>query len=280
MPLTVSAALKESRERLAAASDSAALDAEVWLAHVLGQPRSWLLAHPEAELSTAAQAAHAAGLLRLAAGEPLPYLLGEWEFYGLSLLVSPAVLIPRPETELLVETALGWLADHPGRRAAADVGTGSACIPAALAAHCPDLQAWAGDISPEALAVAAANVARHGLGGRVRCIASDLMAALPGPYDLISANLPYIPEARLPELAVSRWEPALALGGGPDGLRLIEPFLQQAQARLLPGGLLLAEIDASLEAAVLALAGGLWPVAAVEVRPDLTGRPRLLVVQT
>ncbi len=280
MPLTVSAALAEGRARLAPASQSAAIDSEVWLAHILGPPRSWLHTHPEAELTAAAEAAHAAGLARLEQGEPLPYLLGEWEFYGLMLQVSPAVLIPRPETELLVETALAWLRLHPGRRAAADVGTGSACIPVALAANCPDLQVWAGDISAEARAVAAANVARHGLGGRLHCVASDLMAALPGPYDLISANLPYIPEARLPELVVSRWEPALALGGGPDGLRLIEPFLQQARQRLLPGGLLLAEIDASLEAAVLALAGGLWPAAAVEVRPDLTGLPRLLVVQT
>ncbi|MCW5876285.1 MAG: peptide chain release factor N(5)-glutamine methyltransferase [Anaerolineales bacterium] len=280
MPLTISTALKEGRERLAAAGEDPGGDAQVWLAHVLGRPRAGLLAHPEDELTPEALASYEAGLARLESGEPLAYLLGEWEFYGLMLHVSPAVLIPRPETELLVETGLTWLAAHPGRRAAADVGTGSGCIPVALAANCPDLQVWAGDISPEALAVAAANVARHGLAERVHMLHSDLMAALPGPYDVITANLPYIPAARLPDLPVSRWEPALALGGGEDGLRFIEPFLQQAQVRLASGGLLLAEIDASLEGDVLRLAGGLWPEAAIEVRPDLSGLPRLLVVQT
>jgi release factor glutamine methyltransferase len=276
--LTIGAALANAVTRLPA-SDNANLDAQVLLAHTVGQERGWLLAHPEAALPPAHAAAFEAGLQRLERGEPLPYILGEWEFFGLKLIVTPAVLIPRPETELLVETALAWLAAHPGARRAADVGTGSGCIPVALAAKVADLRVMAGDVSPEALAVARANVERFHLGERVTLLESDLMADLPGPFDVITSNLPYIPEARLPELAVTRWEPRIALGGGHDGLRLIQPWLQQAATRLAKPGLLLAEIDASLEAEVLRLARQHWPNALIEVRKDLTGLPRLLVVE-
>ncbi|MEX2143150.1 MAG: peptide chain release factor N(5)-glutamine methyltransferase [Anaerolineales bacterium] len=271
--------LLAARQRLAGRSENPSLDSEVLLAQVLGKERGWLLAHPEAEVDVAQAGAFEAGLARLEAGEPLPYILGEWEFFGLKLKVSPEVLIPRPETELLVETALAWLAAHLGRRLAADVGTGSGCIPVALATHAPNLDVVAGDLSPGALAVAKANVERYHLQARVQLVESDLLEKLTGPFDVISANLPYIPEARLPELAVSKWEPQLALGGGEDGLRFIEPFLQQAQTKTTPKALILAEIDASLEGAVVQLARGLWPDAQVAVRSDLAGLPRLLRVE-
>jgi release factor glutamine methyltransferase len=275
---TIADALAAGHQQLAG-GESSVLDAQVLLAHVLGHERSWLLAHPEAPLDDAQGAAYQAAVERLAGGEPLPYILGEWEFFGLTLGVSPAVLIPRPETELLVETALAWLAAHPGAQRVADVGTGSGCIPVALAANAPGLQVQAGDISLQALAVAEANVARHVLGERVHLVRSDLMGELPGPYDVITANLPYIPESRLPELEVSRWEPAAALGGGLDGLQFIRPFLDQAAARLSKPGLLLAEIDFSLETTVQALGRAAFPKSEVEIIPDLADVPRLLSVR-
>lgn len=276
--LTIGAALASAGPRLAA-SESASLDAQVLLAHTTGQERGWLLAHAEAPLAPAHAAAFETGLQRLERGEPLPYVLGEWEFFGLKLLVTPAVLIPRPETELLVETALAWMVAHPQARRAADVGTGSGCIAIALAANLPRLRIDACDVSIEALDVARANVQRCSVEEQVRLVESDLMAALAGPYDLITANLPYIPEARLPELAITKWEPRIALGGGDDGLRFIEPFLQQAAARLASPGLMLAELDITLEHSAADLARSFFPHAKVEVRPDLTGRPRLLVIE-
>ncbi len=131
--------IEQIRRRLAGVSETASLDAQVLLSRVLGCPRAWVLAHPEVELNRKQEGELSAKIARLAQGEPLPYVLGEWEFYGLNLHLSPAVLIPRPETELLVEQALDWLQLHPGRRWAADVGTGSGCIAVSLAYQIADL---------------------------------------------------------------------------------------------------------------------------------------------
>lgn len=279
MDLTISQALQESVSKLAEVSESTRLDSEVWLARVLGVERAWLLAHGEAPLPAAQETEWRAGLLRLQRGEPLPYLLGEWEFYGLSFAVSPAVLIPRPETELLVEEAIAWLRIHPNRRSAADVGTGSAIIPVAIAANVADLHVHAVDISADALEVARMNVEKHGLAARVQLSRGDLLAGVSTPFDLITANLPYIPSARLPGLPITKWEPHIALDGGEDGLVLIRRLIQQAGELLLPGGLFLEEIDPELEDAVKALAQEQWPQAQVDVLPDLSGMPRLLRVE-
>ena len=153
------------------------------------------------------------------------------------------MLIPRPETELLVERALGWLRDHPDRRAAADVGTGSGCIAVTLARHTPDLRVAAVDRSPAALDVTRQNARAHGVDARIDFFQADLLGSVPGPFDLICANLPYIPTADVNDLAVARHEPRLALDGGPDGLDLIHRLLAQLPARLSPGGLALFEIE-------------------------------------
>lgn len=284
MLVTVTSALQESLSALAPVSETARLDCEVWLAHVLGAPRAWLLAHGEHELSEQQAADWRSGLQRLAGGEPLPYLLGRWEFYGLSFQVSPAVLIPRPETELLVDEALAWLhthrgRTHPGRRSAADVGTGSAAIPVAIAANVADVTFHAVDISPEALAIAEANIRQHGLAERVRTSQGNLLTGFDTPLDLITANLPYIPSERVPRLTVAKWEPLLALDGGTDGLELIRILIRQAGQLLQPGGLFLEEIDPELEDSVQALARQEWPTANIAVLADLTGRPRLLRVE-
>ena len=276
---TVGEMLDVSRKRLAPVSETAGLDGQVLLAKVMGKEKTWILAHPEAVLSDIEREKLEQGLSRLAAGEPLAYVLGEWEFFGLKLKVSPTVLIPRPETELLVETAINWLSLNPGLRKALDVGTGSGCIPVAIAHNIDDVHFVATDISPDAIEIAQQNVARYELGQRISLVETYLTRGVRGNFDLITANLPYIPDERLPSLAVSKWEPRLALGGGPDGLRFIEPFLRQAEAKLSKHGIVLAEIDASLEGAVINLANSLFPQAEIEVRKDLAGLPRLLVVQ-
>jgi release factor glutamine methyltransferase len=267
------------RRSLAQVSDTPNLDSQVLLAEVLGQPRAWVMAHPEAELNDEQAARLQNQLQRLEGGEALPYVLGHWEFYGLDFLISPAVLIPRPETELLVDQALAWLQANPGRNQAADVGTGSGCIAVSLAVHHPDLRVTAIDLSTAALETARQNAARHGVQRQVRLVQADLLSASKGTFDLICANPPYIPRNELEKLKVYQREPGLALDGGPDGLTLIRRLLAEAPQRLAAGGLLLMEIEASLGEQVLALARQFFPGAQWQILPDLAGRERLLRVE-
>ncbi|MCL4560484.1 MAG: peptide chain release factor N(5)-glutamine methyltransferase [Chloroflexi bacterium] len=265
-------------QRLSAVSETPLLDAQVLLAYILDKPRTWVLAHLEASLTPIQSEALQAALSSLEQGEPLPYVLGHWEFYGVDLLITPEVLIPRPETELLVEEALRWLRDHPSRRRTVDVGTGSGCIAVSLAAHTPDLHLLATDLSPGALRVAQANLRHSGLSGRVQLIQVDLLAALVGPFDLVCANLPYVPTDMLHSLAVYRREPALALDGGTDGLDLIRRLLLQAKTRLATGGRILCEIEAGQGMAAQELGYVVFPEAQVRVIQDLSGRDRLLII--
>ena len=276
---TLSEWLELLRRSLAQFSDTPNLDGQVLLAQVLERPRAWVMAHPQAELNDEQSARVQSQLERLEAGEPLPYVLGHWEFYGLDFQLSPAVLIPRPETELLVDQGGAWLQANPRRRQAVDVGTGSGCIAVSLAAHHPDLRVTATDISRAALKTARKNAARHGVAQRLQFVQTDLLAALRGPFDLICANPPYIPSAELKKLAVFGREPGLALDGGPDGLGLTQRLLAQAAHNLARGGLLLVEIEATQGDRTLALAGQFFPTAKSEVLPDLAGRQRLLRVE-
>ncbi|MBI3158173.1 MAG: peptide chain release factor N(5)-glutamine methyltransferase [Chloroflexi bacterium] len=280
LPETVSAALAEGTTALGAYSDTPALEAQTLLAHLAGRPRPGLLAHPEEPLSLDVAAAYRAALRRRALGEPLPYLLGEWEFYGLAFFVGPQALIPRPETELLVETALGWLKAHPARRLAADIGTGTGIIAISLATRIADLHVTATDVSEAALALARRNAERHAVQEQVRFAQGDLADALDAPVDLLCANLPYIPSAALNGLPVAKFEPRLALDGGPDGLDLIRRLLADAPAALTLGGLALLEIETGQGRRAPQIAREHFPRAAIEVRPDLAGHPRLLLVQT
>ena len=248
------------------------------MAHILGVERTWVLSHPEVELDVFQEQALAIAAGRLEAGEPLPYVLGEWEFFGLPFSLTPQVLIPRPETELLVELALAWLDKHPERRIAADIGTGSGCIAVTLSARVNHLRVIATDISGEALQVASDNILRHKVADRVKLIQSDLMDNLDGSFDLICANLPYIPSATLHSLAVYRREPTLALDGGELGLDLIARLLQQAPSRLAPGGLLLLEIEASQGAVVSTLAHQTFPTGEVRLITDFAGLARVVSI--
>ncbi len=277
---TVAEALQAAFTALQPHSETARLDSQVLLAHLLQVPRTWVLIHPEARLTPSQAEALRAAQARLQRGEPLPYVLGAWEFYGRAFAVTPDVLIPRPETELLVEVALNWLDSRPQRVRAVDAGTGSGCIAVTLAAERPSLRVLAADISAAALKVARQNVQRHALSGRVRLLRADLLAPLaPRSCDLICANLPYIPTQRLRGLKVYGREPSLALDGGADGLRLIRRLLAQAQTRLAPGGLLLLEIEATQGEAALRLARRAFPAARITLRQDLSGRPRLVRVE-
>ncbi len=270
--------LLEARHQLDGSSDQPALEAQVLLGHVLGQPRSWILAHSETSLSAAQDETLAALLSRRLLGVPLPYLVRHWEFYGLDFAVNEHVLIPRPETEFMVEEALDWLRGRRQPLLAADVGTGSGCIAVALACHTPNLTVIASDLARPTLQVARRNVLRHGLEGRVHLLKSDLLGACAGPFDLLCANLPYIPSAALAGLAVAAYEPRLALDGGPDGLRLIERLLAQSAPRMAPGGMLLLEIEAGQGESAAEAAYRCFPEASIRVLPDLAGKPRLLKI--
>lgn len=276
---TVAAALAWATAELRAASDTPRLDAELLLAHVLGWGRPRTLAERGHALSDSQRSDFRALVARRAALEPVAYLVGRREFYGLDLLVDRRVLVPRPETELLVELALR----HAQRRGAgplaiADVGTGSGAIALALAAHLPAAQIYATDISPEALAVAGRNAALHGLAERVRLAQGDLLDALPAPVDLLVSNPPY---TILPEISagVRLHEPHLALDGGPDGLDVYRRLLAQAPAKLRPGGAIMLEIGAAQAQAVAALARQHLAAARTSVHKDLAGLDRAVVIE-
>ncbi len=301
LPLTtVGSALAGARNALAGASESAGLDAQVLLAHVLDSDRAALLAHPERTLTPEQGAAFRALVERGAAGVPLPYLIGHQAFYDLDLIVTPDVLIPRPETEHLIEAALEWAqkrektTHHGGHRehreeqgepqtlSIVDVGTGSGAIAVTLAKHLPGARVTAIDLSAAALRVARQNAVRYDLEDRIEWVLGDLLA--PGieagrQFDLIAANLPYIVHKDLEVLAVARHEPRLALDGGPDGLDLIRRLLVQVPRGLAEGGLLLLEIGAGQGERVCALARAALPGASARILFDYAGLDRVVSIE-
>ncbi len=241
----------------------------------MGKDRAWLLAHPDVPLTESQMERYQALLARRLKHEPIQYILGEQEFYGLRLQVTPAVLIPRPETEHLVEAVLARL---PGDRPVhiADVGTGSGAIALALAHERPLAQVDALDISIEALAIAGENARALGLSNRVCCLESDLLAAVGGErYDCIVSNPPYVASTETLEPQVAEWEPHGALFAGPDGLAVYRALLPQAVAHLRPGGLLAAELGAGQQAALEELFAQDPRWGAPQFVPDLQGIPRV-----
>jgi release factor glutamine methyltransferase len=274
--------LLQAGTRLAARGcDTPRLDAEVLLAYVAGQDRAWLYAHPEHILSSSQLSAYHSLIERRARREPVAYLTGSKECYGLEFLVTPDVLIPRPETERLIEIALEWLATSPAEGLIVDVGTGSGAIAVTLAANVAHAQVVATDTSPAALSVTRHNAARHGVAARVHCIQADLLAPLPEKLALIVSNPPYLTPAELEAAApeVARYEPRHALDGGPDGLAVLERLLAMALCRLCPGGALLVEIGAGQGTRARALVRGHFPESSVEIARDYAGRDRVLVIR-
>lgn len=261
-------------------SPSPSLDARLLLEHVLEREHAYLLAHDNHSLTAGQLEAYRSLIQRAAGQEPIPYLTGRAPFFGLEFVVSPAVLIPRPETEQLVEQAIQWSRAQPRLRVA-DIGTGSGCIAVSLAIHLPEAEIIAVDISEPALGIARQNVARLAP-GRACLIRAHLMSPLTAGIDLIVANLPYIAGHEWPGLpdGVKSFEPVLALRGGSDGLDLIRTFLLQAAERLRPGGMVIFEIGWQQGAAAETLARDAFPEARVDVWPDFAGLDRLVTVKT
>jgi len=267
---------------LAGTTDTPRLDAEVLLTHVLGISREILYAQGERRLSGAQAKRYTELVRRRLQHEPVAYLIGHRAFYDVELSVDPRVLIPRPETELLIEMALDW--STGARRKClrvVDVGTGSGALAIVLARHLPEAQITATDISREALRVAAINVRAYRLQGRISLVQADLLVAVAGPLDLIVANPPYVPQERLPTLPedVRVYEPMRALDGGADGLEIIQELLRQAAERLARPGLFLTEIDATQRHSVRTMATRQWPNGRVNIVPDYAGMDRVLRVE-
>lgn len=249
-------------------------DAELLLLHVLGRDRAWLITHSD-EILTAAQAAKYQGwLARRAAQEPVQYIVGEQEFWGLRLRVTADVLIPRPETEHLVEAALELLPEGEAVRVA-DIGTGSGAIAIALAVSRPQAQVTALDLSAAALQIARENTAAHAVAGRVRFLESDLLAAVRGErFAMIVSNPPYVPGGEDLEPQVRDFEPHTALFAGVEGLDVYRRLIPEAAEALEPGGWLLMEIGHGQRAALAELMRAWEDVSFVD---DLQGIPRVVM---
>lgn len=281
--------LSDISARLASVSDTPALDASVLLARIVDHPRSWILAHPELTLTDEQQNQLQSSLARLENGEPFPYVLGRWEFFGLEFNVTPDVLIPRPETELLVEKSIAWLQKNPTKVNVADIGTGSGAIAVSIAVNVPNAKILATDISSKALQVAKRNAEKHGVSERVEFVECDLLPESkvegqrsdlrPLTFDLVCSNLPYIPTNTLKHLPIYQREPTLALDGGEDGLDLFRKLLNAIPNWLAPNALILLEIESSLGKQTTQLARQHFQNANITLHQDLTGRDRLLEIQ-
>lgn len=278
--LTLREALTRATSQLSAHPDlrpTALPDAALLLRHLLGIDRAALIAHPERTLDRDQQAAYQRLIERRLRFEPIQYILGHAEFYGFALRVTPTVLIPRPETELLIEAVVARLRGQ-GRLQIADVGTGSGAIAIALAHELPQASVTALDLSSEALAIAGENAHTHLLEDRIRFLESNLLSAVADeePFDAIASNPPYIPLADAPTLhpQVRDHEPPLALYGGEAGLDLYRRLIPQARTCLKAGGLLALEIGFGQESAVRGLLEG-WRE--VEVLADGAGIARIVL---
>jgi len=276
-------ALTTAIDRLTAARvPSPRMNAELLLRFTLDVDRSYLYAHPERELTTEEQTRYDEALAQRARGIPAQYITGHQEFWGMDLIVNPAVLIPRPETEHVIETVLqlvnGGRASLPGMRIV-DVGTGSGCIALALAKELPDAEVHGTDISPAALEVARANAARHQLENRIQFHETDLLQCLErARLDFVVSNPPYVGESEQDQvqLGVRKFEPRDAVFAGPTGLEVIERLIPQAQAALKPGGWLVMEISGTIAQGTRRLLRR-WD--AVQVTNDLQGIPRVASAQ-
>ncbi len=269
--------------------DSPDLDAQVLLGNIIGKSRTWIAAHPDTALLDSQIGSIDDAVIRIQKGEPLPYVLGHWEFFGLDFKITPDVLIPRPETEMIVEQAILWLqsrqAANQVRLRAADVGTGSGCIAIALAHHIQNLHVLATDLSLPALKIARQNASMHNVLDRMDFVQSDLLPPHPSPllredhFDVICANLPYIPTKILHDLQIYGHEPTMALDGGEDGLNLIRRLLKIAPEWLAPNGLILLEIEAGQGLKAISLAYDSFDRATINLRRDLAGNERMVVIK-
>ncbi len=299
--MTATRALVEAgTERLrAAGSDTPRLDSELLLAFAIGVDRTAVIAHGDAPVGVDAESQYLALIDRRELGEPVAYLRGIKEFHGIALSVDARALIPRPETELLVDRAIAEVmagltggVDRAGPLRVLDVGTGSGAVVVALAIALrarrvppTDIEITAVDISTDALDLARENAVVHGVGDRIAFETADLLppAARSRPYDLLLANLPYVRTSELDALAgrpvSTMFEPRLALDGGADGLAVIGRLLDQLPSGLADGGAALLEIGADQGLAIAALTGERLPGWSCDIVPDLAGLPRVVALR-
>ena len=271
--MTLKQALRRARGILAENNvEDAPLECELLLRHALGISQTQLYLDFDNELSPEPGAAFWRLIERRLSGEPTAYITGHREFYGLDFYVDPRVLIPRPESELLVEEALS-LAQNRSLFTIADIGTGSGAIAISLALSLPEAKIYATDISAAALEVARLNCRRHGVIDRIHLLPGNMLEPVPEPIDLIVANLPYVKKS---QLAGMKFEPWLALDGGADGTERIRQLCRQVDSKLRPGGFFLLEIGQGQRRAVTALLHDLFPGGKMEVMLDLSGIDRVI----
>ncbi|HXW04773.1 MAG TPA: peptide chain release factor N(5)-glutamine methyltransferase [Vicinamibacterales bacterium] len=280
MAATVHERIAAARQALIGAglsAEDAAIDAAVLARHALGWDRASLLARGRESAPPAFDEVYAQLIRRRTAREPVALITGSREFWGLDFRVSSGVIVPRPETELVVEQALACARDAGSRRLV-DVGTGSGCLAVALASELPGARVLAIDTSLEALRVAARNARRHGVADRVHLVQATLLEAVGAPVDLIVSNPPYVPDTETLPPEVARYEPPEALFAGPDGLDVLRALISSAPARLAPGGRFIVEFGFGQRAAVesLARAAGWSRVGFVN---DLQDIPRVAVME-
>jgi len=274
--VTLKQALSRAREILVANSiEDAPLECELLLRHVLKISRVQLYLGLDQELSPEQEETFWRLIKRRLSHEPTAYIVGHREFYGLDFYVDSSVLIPRPETELLVEKAITLGQKHTVFTIA-DVGTGCGAIAITLALNLPRAKIYATDISALALKAAQINCQKHGVANRICLLQGDMLDPLPEPVDLIIANLPYVRESELPPICSANLEPPLALNGGSDGLEKIHQLCHQLSSKLRPKGYLLLEIGQGQKEAVTTFLYNLFPSAKIEVTPDLSGIERVV----
>ena len=274
--------IQQAHQTLEAAGiPDARLEAEVLVMSVMRMTRQNIFAQQETEVGSRLEQDLAVLLEQRLQRTPLAYILGYREFYGINVMVTPSVMVPRPETENMVEHTLfmALMGMETRELVIADVGTGSGAIAVNLAIHLPAAKIYAVDISEPALDVAAYNIRGHSVADRIRLGHGDLLDPVPEPVDVIVANLPYIPTGRIPTLQPEvRQEPVIALDGGPDGLDLVRRLLAQAPEKLKTPGIILMELDPEQFPAAEESARQHFPDADISAEQDLTHRDRILVV--
>ena len=273
--MTLKQALSQAREMLVANNiEDASLESELLLRHTLDISRIQLYQDLERDLSPEQEQTFWNLIRRRLDDEPTAYIVGHREFYGLDFCVTPHVLIPRPESELLVETTISLAQDHRVTTIA-DIGTGCGAIAISLALNLPQTKVYATDISAPALEVALINCRKHNVVNRIHLLQGDMLNPLPESVDLILANLPYVKKTELPRSS-AKFEPLLALNGGSDGLQKIRQLCRQVNNKIKSTGHLLLEIGEGQGRAVNSLLHSLFPHAKIEVVPDFAGIDRVL----
>lgn len=275
----LSTILQTAYQQLVGLSETPQLDAQVLIAHILNKPRSWVISHTEVELRPDTINTFHQAIKRLISGEPLPYIIGTWEFYALQFKIDRNVLIPRPETELIIDESIKWADLQTKNIKAVDIGTGSGCIAISISVHAKNVLFEAYDINLEALKIARHNAETHHVDHRITFHKKDIRQGFTNTaYDLIVTNPPYIPTDVLRDLKVYKREPSIALDGGEDGLDYIRSILEYSSNVLNPGGLFLCEIESQQGAIALELARIHFADAEISIIKDYAEHDRLLKI--